>query len=108
MIASVSGSSMRKRVPSPGAVSSASVPPSSRTALCTTSMPTPRPAARSAASRVEKPGAQRRSSSCAPSSGPSRDRHARSRAPAPHRLDVDAAAVVGNLERDDDRRRWRR
>src|SRR5215204_5117810 len=56
--ASVRGSSTVKRVPRPFSVASVSAPPSSATAPPTTSIPTPRPLARSASSRVEKPGAQ--------------------------------------------------
>ena len=44
----------------------------------------------------------------APRAGRRRHGNADRPGPLPHRRDVDAAAVVGDLERDHDRRRWRR
>ena len=98
VIASVSGSSIANRVPWPATVSSVSVPPSSCTVVLTTAMPTPRPLARSAASRVENPGAQRMSSSASSLEVTVRDGQARRPRARGHRPGVDAAAVVADLE----------
>ena len=58
---------MVKRVPRPTSVFKVNMPPSPWTVFFTTAMPTPRPLARSASSRVEKPGHKIRSSSAASS-----------------------------------------
>ena len=60
-------------------------------------MPTPRPLARSAASRVENPGAQRMSRSSSLLSVPVRDGQALLTSAARHGHSVDAAAVVADL-----------
>ena len=70
VIASVSGSSMVKRVPPPGSVPRRMVPDSCSTVDLTTAMPTPRPLARSASSLVENPGAHRSARSAAASGVP--------------------------------------
>ena len=68
VMASVSGSVIRKVVPWPGRDSTVSRPPRPSTVSRTTAMPTPRPLARSASSRVENPDEQMMSSSARESS----------------------------------------
>ena len=56
MIASVKGRRIVKRVPTPVSERTSKEPPSWRTSLATTSMPTPRPAACVTVDAVLKPG----------------------------------------------------
>ena len=92
---------MTNVVPTPGSVSTSTVPPRSSTAVRTTSRPTPRPEVSVTSSRVEKPGTnssrqQRRAGQR------SRRRRAAPRAIAggAQRVLVDAGAVVGDLDDD--------
>ena len=71
VIASVKGKTARNVVPPPSVVETLSVPPRSWIVSRTTAMPTPRPLARSASSRVEKPEEQITSSNRRESSLPS-------------------------------------
>ena len=77
------------------------VPDNCSTVSLTTAMPTPRPLARSASSRVEKPGAQSSDSSAAASSGPGGTGRPDGARPRRDRRRIDAATVVGDLDRDD-------
>ena len=106
VIESVSGSSMAKRVPSPGAVSSDIVPLSSLDRRLDH-----RHADAAAAGAVglvagREPGRADDVEQFAPAERPVGHRHARrARARRPPRCDVDAAPIVGNLDACTGRRR---
>jgi hypothetical protein len=97
VIASVNGRRMVKRVPMPRSERTSSVPPSWRTSLATTSMPTPRPAASVTREAVLKPGCRMRRSA-----SPSVSVAVGSSVPSDwlflDRLDVGTGAVVGDVD----------
>ena len=101
VIASVSGSSIAKRVPCAGDVCQRHRAAQLLAPRCwTTAMPTPRPLARSASSRVEKPGRAQDVEQPRLVERPVGHRKPSGRRPRRHRRRVDPAAVVGDLEHD--------
>ena len=97
-MASVSGSWIVNRVPTPGSLSTAIVPERRSTVSLTTAMPTPRPLARSASSLVEKPGAHSNVTSDVESSAPVGTGNPASARPRRHLRRVHAAAVVFDVD----------
>ena len=98
--ASVSGSVSMKCVPAPFVDATSTRPPSAAISLRTTSMPMPRPEICVTFAAVEKPGWNRHSTSCASvgvASAATRPSATRALA---HAREVDAAAVVGELDHD--------
>src|SRR5262249_42275376 len=97
VIAVVNGMRMVKRVPSPAAEDTEISPPRRTIASRATSRPTPRPASSSASSRAATPGSKMAATPRA-SGGAARAGRPGRGEPRAHARDVDAGAVVGDVE----------